>query len=61
MGKFKADAEAYENPVKTEAAQVMPEGMIYTCTMPRNQAAGAGQLAECGMTLDKPETFPSIP
>lgn len=53
MDKFRADPEAYVNPVQDEPAQAMPEGTIYTCPMhPEIRQPAPGNCPKCGMTLE---------
>ena len=55
--KFEADPEKYLKPKQERAAEVVPEGTIYTCPMhPEIRKVGPGSCPICGMALE-PEVF----
>jgi Cu+-exporting ATPase len=53
MSTFRSNPEAYISPKKTEPAQHVPEGTIYTCPMhPQIRQPDPGYCPLCGMALE---------
>ncbi len=53
LKKFSADPEKYLTPAEARAAEVVPEGTVYTCPMhPEIRQVGPGSCPICGMALE---------